>query len=217
MGMQGRKGKMGMRKIKKKKRCNCSICNNDIREEMQYAALKLGKDYIIFDVEEYEHFDEWMETRKDKQQPTYEEIEPENEKLQLVYGVIIPAFESNIEVCQEEMEKYKNYKLVSLKEKKLYISGYEDIKVFEDMKLYGNHIPCAILLNTSLELEKKRDYGFGYTMFLKFQDFEIFDNILNRQFLFCIRDIEETYASQENDWEKFIDKKKLETVARELF
>lgn len=200
------------------KDCSCKICSNGIREERQYALLQIEEHSILFDAEEYQHFDEWMRNRGDnKKQPEYYIVEPENDTLQLVYGVLIPTPDAEVSDWHKELKKYIDYTFATLEDKKIYLSAYQDIEIYEDMKIYEMSIPCVMLLNTVLDLKEKQDYGFGHTMFLKYRDFEIFDNIFNRQFLFCVRDIEETYDGQQSNWKEFIDKQKLECVARELF
>lgn len=203
------------------KDCNCKICNNGIREERQYAALKIEEHFIIFDAEEYQHFDDWIrnKTENEKQlHPTYCVIEPEDgNKLQLVYGVLIPACETEISDWNKELEKFKGYAFATLEDEKIYLSAYQDIALFENMKTYETNIPCAMLLDTALDLEDKKDYGFGHTMFLKYGNMEIFNNIFNRKFLFCVRDVEAAYDSVQGDWKDFINEEVLKRVAKELF
>ena len=91
--------------------CRCSICNNEIREERQYAALKVGENFVILDAEEVAHLNEFMENRKRKEkQPDYPKIEPEEEKEPLLaYGVLIPQYDSKIKDWNEELKKYIDY------------------------------------------------------------------------------------------------------------
>ncbi len=201
------------------KDCTCKICNNGIREERQYAALKIEEHFIILDAEEYQHFDDWMRNKtENEKQPAYCVVEPKDENtLQLAYGVLIPAYETEVPDWNKELEKFKGYAFATLEDEKIYLSEYQDIVLFENMKTYGISIPCAMLLNTPLDLENKMDYGFGHTMFLKYGNMEIFNNIFNREFLFCVRDVEAAYDSVQGDWKDFINEKALKKVAKELF
>lgn len=104
-----------------------------------------------------------------------------------------------------------------MEDEKIYLSAYQDIALFENMKTYEISIPCAMLLNTALDLENKMDYGFGHTMFLKYSNMEIFNNIFNRKFLFCVRDVETAYNPVQENWKDFINEETLKKVAKELF
>lgn len=204
-----------------KENCNCSICNNSIREERQYGALEMENgEYVTFDAEEFCHFDNWMSNRKNgEEQPEYEEIEPdENAPLQLVYGVLMPGDKMETEDYAEKVKEFKNYALLSLEAEKIYYSGYKDIEVFKGKEVYPCSIPCAMLLHTSLNLEKRLEYGFGHTLFLKHANQAIFDNILCRKFLFCIRDVEKNFNPEdEENWKDYINVDNVLETAKYLF
>lgn len=207
--------------MKHKENCNCPICNNGIREERQYAALEL-KDgsYVTLDAQEFAHLDDWMQnTEKDKKQPEYEKVEPdEGTPLQLVYGVFMRADKKAKEDYVEKVKEFKHYALISLEDEKIYYSGYKDIEVFEGKDIYSGCIPCAMLLQTSLDLENKLAYGFGHTMFLKYENLNIFDNIFNREFLFCIRDVEKNFNPEDEEhWRDYINVDSMLDTAKELF
>ena len=200
--------------------CRCSICNNEIREERQYAALKVGENFVILDAEEVAHLNEFMENRKRKEkQPDYPKIEPEEEKEPLLaYGVLIPQYDSKIKDWNEELKKYIGYAFGTLDEKKLYLSSYREFKLFKDDIIYHNHIPCVLLLDTVIDLKTEKDYGFGYSAFLLYSNMEIFDNILNRDFIFCLGGIEESFRSDDiENWTQYIDKEKLINISQRLF
>lgn len=200
--------------------CNCKICNNEIREERQYAAMPIkGDQYITLDAKEYWHFDEFMENRSEKgRQPEYPKIYPdENKKPVLAYGVLIPQQGCEIKNWEEELVKYKEYGFGTLDDKRILISAYEEFELYPEEMVYNRHIPCALLLDTELDLTKERDYGFGHTAFLLYSNMEIFDNIFNRDFLFCLGGCEERCEPDRENWRKFIDKKKLIQIAERLF
>lgn len=207
--------------MKHTENCNCPICNNDIREERQYAALEL-KDgsYVTLDAQEFVHLDDWMQNRKKgEEHPQFEKVEPdEDTPLQLVYGVLMPADTKVKEDYVEKAKEIKNYALVTLEDEKVYYSGYQDIEVFEGKEIYSGCIPCAMLLQTSLDLEDKLEYGFGHTMFLKYTDWNIFDNIFNRKFLFCVRDVEPNFKPEDEEhWKDYINVDSMLDTAKELF
>lgn len=66
-------------------------------------------------------------------------------------------------------------------------------------------------------MEHKR-YGFGYTMFLRYSNMEIFDNILNRDYFYCIRDVEKQIVLEEEAiWENLINEEHLFEQRRNCF
>lgn len=202
-----------------KENCKCKICNNGIKEERQYAALEiLEGQRVILDVEEYEHFDRWIMNRgKDNSQPMYEEIMPEdNSVLKLVYGVLIPQYNTDFLEFEEEVKKFKGFALATLESEKIYLSAYQDIKLFPDMVEYDNHIPCAMVIDSPIDFSRKKEYGFGHTMYIKCVNLKVFDNIFNRKFLFCMRDLEDAYIPSEENWKKCINTDTLQKTAKEL-
>lgn len=206
---------------KQKETCSCPICSNEVREERQYAAFKLKNgEFVIVDAEEVWHIDEFMKNRTEKtKQPDYPLIEPEDEDvLQLAYGVLIPQYDTETENWSKELDRFKNYAFATLEDRKVYLSAYSDYKIFPEMPVYNSHIPCALLLSTSLNLGEEKEFGFGYTLFLKYGNMEILDNIFNRDFVFCLGDIEETFQPDDfSNWTKYINKEKMMNVAKRLF
>ena len=203
--------------------CTCPICNNVIREERQYAALQVKDDkFVILDVEEYVHFDKFMKNinnRERLKQPSYKLIEPEDDKaLVLAYGALIPQYAFNLEDWNKELEKYKEFAFGTLENNSLYLSVYKDFQLIQENKIYNTHIPCALLLDTALNLSEKKEYGFGYTSFLIYQNMEIFDNIFNREFMFSLGDLESNFKADDiENWKNYIDKEKLISIAEHLF
>lgn len=111
---------------KHKEKCNCSICNSNVKEERQYAAVQIEENFYLMDVEEYAHMYDFMENRKSADdRPDYPKIEPEDETLTLVYGVLIPNYEERKEIVkknwEEELSKYKEYAFVALDEKNYFL------------------------------------------------------------------------------------------------
>lgn len=209
-------------KKKHRKNCSCPICNNSIREERQYGVLPLHNGgNVIIDIEELSHLNEYMESLKGSKKtksPEYTRVEPkEDNRLVLVYGVLIPQYDTDLDNWEQILSKYKEYAFVTLAEEKLFLSAYKDFKIFEEKRVYEYSIPCALLLDTSLDLSKKKEYGFGYTSFLRYKDLDIFTNILNRQFLFCLGEIETSFNDDLENWKKYINKEKLINVAKRLF
>lgn len=201
-------------------KCSCPICNNGIREERQYAALQV-KDgaYLTFDVEEIVHIDEYQKSDKYPSQPNYPFIVPDDDiQPILAYGVIIPQYDSDITNWGEELQKHKEYAFGTLENNKVFVSAYSDFMLFENDKIYNSHIPFALLLYTSLDLSKKKDYGFGYTSFLLYKGWDVLTNILNRKFLFCLGDMERSFDGKDlENWKKHVNKVELVEVAKRLF
>ena len=199
--------------------CQCPICNNGIREEIQYAALKIKDDvYVILDAMEIAHIEKVFENFNGKQ-PKYPCIEPEeNSKPVLAYGVLIPQCDSKETEWKKRVDEYKNFALGTLDDEKVYVSAYSDYELFTDEVVYNNHIPCALLLYTTLDLSTECEYGFGHTAFVLYKNMEIIDNILNRKFLFCLGGVEDSFVIEDTEhWKKYINKENLMSVAKRLF
>lgn len=205
------------------KTCSCPICNNGIREEWQYGAFEV-KDGIwrIIAAEEWLYFEQYFRS-SDKKIPDFLKVEP-NAMGQpvLAYGVIIPQNDADVENWNKELEKYKNFALGTLHVDTLYFSAYEEYEIFTENMVYGTHIPCALLLYTSLDLAVERQYGFGHTAFVLYKDMHILDNILNRDFVFCLGGLEPDFKAEvQRDfpkvWKEYINKDRMMNIAKRLF
>lgn len=202
--------------------CDCPICNNGIREEFQYGAMPVADGrFIILDVEELAHI-EWYQNSEEYSKrvpPSYKRFAPEDDANPvLAYGVIISQSDTKITDWNAELQKHKEFGFGTLQDNQVFVSGYSDFVIYEDEKVYNTHIPCALLLHTSLDLSQEREYGFGYTSFLLFRDMDILSNILNRQYLFCLGGIEQSFDSKDLDrWKDYINKESLTNVAKRLF
>lgn len=203
--------------------CNCPVCNNGIREERQYAVMKnkgLGEKEFILDACECSLWDAFINTDwEERAQPVLTKIMPDETKAPiLAYGVLIPQKHCEVTDWSKELCQWKDYAFGSIEEETLKFSCYKDFALFEDHILYGSHIPCALLLHTTLDLTKEREYGFGHTMFQIFSNYEILDNIINRKYLYCLGGIEESFDGDDiSNWEQYINRDKLMTVAKRLF
>lgn len=198
--------------------CNCPICNLNIKEERQFASMQLKEETsILIDVEEYEHIYNWIQSEA-KEIPHYERIEAEeNIEPVLAYGILIPQIGSEKELGEWNMiaEKYVNYAFLTLEQGKEYISSYEDIVLLYDMPVYHNHIPCAMILQTPINnFDKELD--FGYTMSLCYSNLNIFDNIINRKFLFCIKETKSLTVEERKEWKNHIKQERMIQIAKEL-
>lgn len=208
-------------KKKHQKKCSCSICNNGIREEMQYALLQIAEDqFVILDADEFEILDRFM-SAKDKKLavPEFEKIEPEEDsELVIAYGVLIPQDGSEDKDWSTELLRYLNYGFGTLESEKLYVSAYSDFQLYEEDKFYGRNIPVALLLDTAMDFTVEKDFGFGYSTFLLYEGMNLLDNIINRDFLFCIGGIEKIDEKiTEDNWKSFIQKENLMNIAKRLF
>ena len=200
--------------------CSCPICNNGIREEQQYAEMQLGERWFFVDASEAVMLEDFLRNKdKGAEQPVLSKEEPDETKIPvLAYGVLMPQTESGIKNWTEEVSKWKNYFFGSVEDEKLKLSCYKDFKLFENHIVYGKNIPCALLLHTTLDLTKERGYGFGYTAFLIYRNLGILDNIINRDFLFCLSGIEENFDGENlENWQQQIDEEKLMEITRRLF
>ena len=202
--------------------CHCEMCSSG-REERQFALSNWGNKFILWDVDEASAFDKWIDTTKDKRIPVdfpVVKVNEEESPYLLVYGVIIP---NPLQECDlvKKAESYKGYGYFTLLDEKIYESVYSDIWLSPDKVHSSKDIPCAVLLKTSLDLKKKRSYGFGYTMTIRYQDekgfMDIFTNIINRSFALCVKDVVKIFPTNTNDWKKYIDEAACIKTAKGIF
>lgn len=216
-----------------KEECHCELCNS-MRAERQFALSDWEDKYILWDVDEAIEFNTWaFDTRLDtdtvegimgeaKRIPVDFPIVKLNEESEylLVYGVVIPNPLADCDLAKEA-ENYKGFGHFTLLDGKIYESVYSDIWLSHDKVHSGKDIPCAVLLQTSLDLKKKRDYGFGYTMTVRYKDekgfMDIFSNIMNRSFALCVKDVVKVFPEYTDDWKKYIDEAVCVEIAREIF
>lgn len=199
--------------------CSCPICNNGIREQLQYGALEIKDGVrIIIDAEEFVHLVKCIKNTG-KKHPEYPKVEPEeNGKPVLAYGVLIPQYKFKENDWFDELDKYKNFAFGTLEDEKLYVSAYSDFELFKNDAVYGSHIPCALLLETALDLTEEREFDFGHTAFVLYKDMPILNNILNRKFLFCFGGMEKNFNPEDaQTWRQYINKDELMNVAKRLF
>lgn len=202
--------------------CHCEMCNSG-RTERQFALSKWDDKYILWDVDEASAFDKWLDTTEDTNIPVDFPIVTFNEEKApyfLVYGIIIP---NPLKECNliKEAESHKGYGYFTLLDGKIYESVYSDIWISSDRVHSNKDIPCAVLLKTSLDLNKKRSYGFGYTMTIRYKNengfMETFTNIMNRNFALCVKDVVKVLPEYTNDWKKYIDEAACIETARGIF
>lgn len=215
-----RKDKTDM-KYENEKVCHCEMCSSG-REERQFAHSKLNNEFILWDVEEASAFNKWLDTSKEKRIPADFPVVELNEEspYYLAYGIIIP---NPLQKCDliKEAESYKDYGHFTLLDGKVYESSYSDIWFSPDRVHGGKNIPCAVLLKTSLDLNKKRSYGFGYTMTVRFKKedglMDIFSNIINRGLALCVKDVVKVLPEYTDYWKKYIDEAACIETARGIF
>lgn len=204
--------------------CHCEMCNSG-REERQFALSNWDDKYILWDVDEASAFEKWLDTTEDTSIladfPIVSVNEEESPYL-LVYGIIIPNPLKNEKYdLIKKVEAYKNYCHFTLLDGKIYESVYSDIWLSPYKVHSGKDIPCAVLLKTSLDLNKKRDFDFGYTMTIRYQDengfMETFTNIMNRNFALCVKDVVKVLPEYTDNWKKYIDEAACIETARGIF
>ena len=202
--------------------CHCEMCNSG-REECQFALSDWDNKYILWDVDEASAFEKWLDTPKDKRVPVDFPIVTFNEEKApylLVYGIIIP---NPLKECDliKEVESHKDYGYFTLLDGKIYESVYSDIWLSSDRVHSNKDIPCAVLLQTSLDLNEERSYGFGYTMTIRYMNengfMETFTNIMNRNFALCVKNVVKVLPEYTDDWKKYIDEAACIETARGIF
>ena len=210
-------------KYENKKVCHCEMCSSG-REERQFALSEWNdNEFILWDVEEASAFEKWLDTTEDTKIPAdfpVVKVNEEKSPYYLAYGIIIP---NPLQGCDliKEAEAYKGYGHFTLLDGKVYESVYSDIWLSHDRVHSEKDIPCAVLLQTSLDLNKKRNYGFGYTMTVRYEKkdglMDIFSNIMNRSLALCVKDVVMVLPEYTDDWKKYIDEAACIETARGIF
>lgn len=222
MNDRHRKDKTDM-KYENEKVCNCEMCSSG-RAERQFALSQWDENqFILWDVEEASAFDKWLDTTEDTKIPADFPVVKFNEEespYYLAYGIIIP---NPLQKCDliKEAEAYKGYNHFTLLDGKVYESVYSDIWISSDKVHRNKDIPCSLLLKTSLDLNKKRSYGFGYTMTVRYKKedglMDIFSNIINRRLALCVKDVVKVLPEYTADWKKYINEAACIETARGIF
>lgn len=200
---------------------NCSICSATAssREERQYAAWEIFNRTCIIDAEEYSHFDSWFSSGSSKipSYPLFDDIDdscPER----LVYGVIIPQYGSDEADIDLFMKSHTNYGFFTLMDNNIYMSVYYDFRIYKDHIVNGGHIPCALLIRSSIDSITPLEFGFGHTASPYYSNLNVFDSIIRRPLLFCLVDTEEKFNPSESEtWTNFIDTDRLFTIAKGVY
>lgn len=197
--------------------CHCEMCSSG-REERQFALSAWNDDYILWDIDEASEFNKW-DTQSPVDFPAVK-VNEEKSPYYLVYGIIIPNPLHKNDMLKEA-ETYKDYCHFTLLDGKIYESVYRDIWCSEKKVHSEKDIPCAVLLKTSLDLSRKRSYGFGYTMTVRYKNenglMDIFTNIINRSFAICVKDVVKVFPEYNDDWKKYIDEAACIEAARGVF
>ena len=178
----------------------------------QYGIVGVGKEQVLMDSEELSSY---LEYRAGKSVEVTH-FPKDQSPYYLAYGVLLNFLKGKEKPKMEpfEAEKNINYPHATVYGGEAYISWYPEIVL--DQALFGDdrYLPAALLLKTSLPVEKKRFNGFGYTLFPAREGYQnIFDEIINREYVLCIRDIEKKYDGYEKGWIYDVDIEKMNQVA----
>lgn len=141
---------------------------------------------------------------------------------------------------EKMLAEHKNHSHCTLVNGKLRMSAFADFVLFPELSRDPNKIiPCALLLTTALDFKKldryiakeigfggfcvspntefkKSDFAaYGYTTYLQFRNVGFFENIIDRPYLFCLQEQEESFDNTDiNNWKNYIDVAKLMRLSR---
>ena len=198
---------------------NCPCCQRAAKGPIQYALLELREHrYALLEADEVSLLDKWVRSGSGEE-PTFPIIEPaEDNPLVLAYGVLRPQADSDVTDWVAELQTHIEYGHATIEDGKMYCSCYLDFAIYPEHAHDPSRIPCALLLNTPLDLNKLREYGFGYNTYLRFGRMGALSNILNRPYVFCLRGTEPSFdPAEKGNWKQYIDMTKLLKTARELW
>ena len=204
-----------------KNNCMCERCRQG-KEERQFAVWRPtfdGKEVdILVDCEEISHIFRFIDKEIALEDIKVVDTADDKEPV-LAYGILMicNGIEMSVDEAEETLNNRKNYAFACLEEMKECLSSYEDIAVFKEDVVYEDSIPIACLLKTDLDVANGKQYGFGYTMFIRYSDMDILSNIMNRNYLLCLRGVEESFDINDKDnWKDYINKDRLIKIAKEL-
>ena len=144
----------------------------------------------------------------------------EDDPYYLIYGVLLNDLKGKEKTEPSSFQAEKNIfsPHATICGGEVYISWYPEILLAQPM-IGGNKImPAALLLKTSLPVESVRYAGFGYTLFSVSDGYaDVLGDLIGRDYILCVRDIEEKYDEYDEDWISSVDIERMIRVAGELF
>lgn len=220
--------------LNNKKECMCEICRNAemYREERQFASMVMGDYRMTMDAEEIGVIDELIknakieckdsQTKKGSNGYPFPLIELQDHiKPIIAYGVLLQGKSKrnrsvNMDNLVSTAMNHKNYRYITLECDQIYESVYEDVMFFPENRILGNSIPFAMLLYSTLDV-KPAEFRFGHTMTIYYDNLDLIENILNREFLLVVRDREHTFNGDAEHWKEYINKDVMLENARQIY
>ena len=198
---------------------------------MKYAFFQFNSDIrLLIDAEEYEFpLMKLLDMEKDQRKHFMDSIKiiQHNYKilpLYLVYGAFLPNNTLNSDEVINHIELCKDHVLMTFRwtttfTRQCETIGIVDIATFlpqKQLRLLPFWIPIAALVHAPSISELTND-GAGVSYFLRYEDLNAFDNLLNRPGIFCFKNVsDESGKCSNTDWKKHIDEKKLLRIFNEI-
>lgn len=187
---------------------NCKYSEED---KMLYCLWQITPDErILVSAMEFSLFDIYMEKINAESSAIQETDEIEKLSYKIVYGIVMFQEGEKVERVKERILDTKNYAYIDLEENMVNVSSYQDI-VFGEVNDF-NQIPFAALMQTNHEFQKNMPYS--VTMFLRYYDMDVLDNLVNRKYLLACRYAENISDLTEENWREYIDYQKMYEVAK---
>lgn len=189
---------------------NCKYSKED---KILYCLWQINPDdKILISAMEYSVFDIYLERINSEKIMIQDVEEIENLPYKIVYGIVMFQDREKMEQVKEMILGTKDYAYVDLEEDMVNISSYQDI-VFGEEKDFGfGEIPFAALMQTKHEFPK--DMPYSVTMFLRYGDMDILDNLVNRAYLLACRYAENIPDLTEENWKEYIDYQRMYEAAK---
>lgn len=179
-------------------------CKYDDDDKLLYARMELNGEFYLISAAEHSVFDKYLEKAEHKDKDVVLDMEQsDNEPYQLVYGAILINETYTKNEIVSFLDEMKDFAMADLEENKVNISGFSDIKIFDnenDCKM--NMYPFAALMRTPHRLQNMNS---SVTLFPLVANHYVWESMINRPFLLACRESKIMDNINIDNWTEFID------------
>ena len=191
-----RKNKKGDNMCKNK---HSEGCKHTDDKGFQYAIWKPEEIDFLIDITEWNCIQNYFDNGIERPELDYDEKEA---KLVIVYGTY--SFQPNRDEkpLTTDVEKFKGGAHVTLTENGWAIMELVDVKFYGEME--NNKIAIAALIRTTLNMPTLKNKEAAMTVFLRYGNMPLIDNILNRPGHFEFKDYINEKRAEEDNWLSYV-------------
>lgn len=186
---------------------------------MQYALMKVKEHRFLIDATEWQILKDWQ-TKQIKEQTDFNESE---HQYYLCYGGYLLNPKTPDKNINDELKLKENFWLAAIDEyhQHCYQIAFYSIQPFPLITVGQQRIvPFAALIkaNDEVIIKISSRSNFAVSAFLRFDQYDIPTNILNRKGIFAFKGIERRHKEpvNEHNWSEFINKGRAHRCAKDL-